>query len=287
MKLQKLLIPGLIAATVLTFVGYRFIDNLRTDSTAPVISIAEGIPEVSVQDEAALLEGITAADDTDGDVTGSLLVESITMNDTSGLATVHYAAFDRAGNVSKASRQVRYTDYESPRFALSSALAFASGSSFDVLNIITAQDVLDGNITHRIRATSLDDVSISSLGTHDVEFRVTNSLGETVRLTLPVEVYAAGSHSAAVQLSDYLIYLPVGSSFDAEDYLVSFSRGSTDVDLTDGMPDGYSLTLSGDVDTHTPGVYSIGYTVSFTTENYGGEDTVYSGYTKLIVVVEG
>lgn len=284
MKLRKLIVPGLIVATVLTFVGYRAIDNLRTDSTAPVITIAEGIPKVSVQDESTLMDGLTAADETDGDVTGSVLVESITINDPSGLATVRYAAFDSAGNVSKVSRQVRYTDYESPRFALHSALAFSNGSSFDVLNAITAQDVLDGDITHRIRATSLDEDSITSVGTHDVEFRVTNSLGETVKLTLPVEVYASDSYQATVQLSDYLIYLPRGSSFEAEDYLVSYTRGGTVTELTDGTPDGYSLTLSGDVDTRTPGVYSVGYTVSYTA---WGSSTTYSGYTKLIVVVEG
>lgn len=287
MKLRKLIVPGLIAATVLTFVGYRTLDDLRTDSTPPAINIADGVPAVSILEESTLLEGITAADETDGDVTGSVLVESVTIDDSSGLATVRYAAFDRAGNVSKASRQVRFTDYESPRFALSSALAFSNGSSFDVLNVITAQDILDGDITHRIRATSLDEDSITSVGTHDVEFRVTNSLGETVRLTLPVEVYSYGAYQASVQLSNYLIYLPVGSAFEAEDYLVSYIRGSLVTDLTDGMPDGYSLTVSGDVDTRTPGVYSIGYTVSHTTESYSGEHTVYSGYTNLIVVVEG
>lgn len=287
MKLRKLIVPGLIAATVLTFVGYRTLDDLRTDSTPPAINIADGVPAVSILEESTLLEGITAADETDGDVTGSVLVESVTIDDPSGLATVRYAAFDSAGNVSKASRQVRFTDYESPRFALSSALAFSNGSSFDVLNVITAQDILDGDITHRIRATSLDEDSITSVGTHDVEFRVTNSLGETVRLTLPVEVYSYGAYQASVQLSNYLIYLPVGSAFEAEDYLVSYIRGSLVTDLTDGMPDGYSLTVSGDVDTRTPGVYSIGYTVSYTTESYSGEHTVYSGYTNLIVVVEG
>ena len=49
-----------------------------------------------------------------------------------------------------------------------------------------------------------------------------------------------------------------------------------------------SLKTTGTVDTQKPGVYSVGYTVTYTQPDSGnsGESRSYSGYSKLIVVVE-
>ena len=84
------------------------------------------------------------------------------------------------------------------------------------MNMISAVDVLDGDIQHRIRATTLTEESISSVGTHRLYFRVTNSNGDTSELTVPLEVLDTGRYEAKLTLTDYLIYLPVGSDFQAK-----------------------------------------------------------------------
>ena len=231
-----------------------------------------------------LLQGVTAKDQKDGDVTASLVVESVRLADSDGTVTVTYAAFDRAGNVTKATRQVQYTDYVSPRFSLRAPLVLAQNSSVDVLNLIRATDLFDGDISRNIRATSLEEISVSALGTHQVEFRVTSSLGDTVKLVLPVEVYAAGIYQASLNLTEYLIYLPAGADFDPKDYLDSFTMGMEETSLKQGVPANLSLKTTGTVDTKTPGVYSVGYTVTYKQDSTGSR--VYSGYSKLIVVVE-
>lgn len=290
MKKRNLLILLAIAACVAVYLGYRALDMFRTDNTAPRITFSDETPDFSVLDpREALLRGVTAVDDRDGDVSASVVVERVKLTDPDGSILVKYAAFDRSGNVVKAEREARYTDYESPRFSLSRSLLFEAQSDFDLMDIIGASDPLDGNIRHRIRVTPLDDSAVTARGEHDVEFRVTNTLGETVRLTLPVGVYAEGVHTLDVELTNYLIYLDAGSSFHADRYLESVTWNRETIPLSDGMPEGYSLQVEGDVDPNTPGVYAVDYTVKQTNINERNpEDSlIRTGCARLIVVVEG
>ncbi len=287
-KSWLLLIP--IAACIAIFVGYGAVDRISTDAKAPEIKISDELLYVSVNDpKEMLLQGITASDNRDGDVTSSVVVESIRLMNSEGMVNVGYAAFDSEGNVAKVNRKVQYTDYVSPRFILSEPMIFAENSNFDVLGVIKAYDQLDGNITHRIRATSLTEGSIAQPGIHNIEFRVTNSLNETVEVVIPVEVYAAGAYEANLTLTDYLVYVEAGSYFNAESYLDTFSRGTNKTYLKNGLPYSYSLYTEGEVDTNTPGVYYVDYNVTYTNPDPMAYDMdqSYTGHSKLIVVVEG
>ena len=280
----------LIILCLVIFGAYRAVKQISADTEAPKITVDTQQLQVSVQDDkSALLQGVTARDNRDGDVTASLLVENTRLLDKDGTVTVTYAAFDRAGNVAKAERQVLYTDYESPKFSLSEPLVFAQNSNFDLLSIISAQDAIDGDIQHRIRATSLDENSVAALGSHKVQFRVTNSLGDTVEQVFPVEVYAPGTYEARLTLSQYLVYVPVDSAFRAEYYLEDFTLNQETTSLRGVLPENFSLRTSGRVNTKTPGVYPVSYTVTYTPEYEGNTQMTrkYTGYTKLIVVVEG
>lgn len=279
-KNWKLLI--LVAVSLAALLAYRIYDGVITDSTAPEILISDSaVPEVSVYAPEALLEGVTAMDDRDGDVTASIVVESVDGILDDGTVTVTYAAFDASGNVAKAQRTVRYTDYEPPRFTLSRALDFVYGTNFDVLNVVGAVDLLDGDIGYRVKATSLDNVSVNAEGIHNIQFRVSNSLGDQVELVLPVEVYYAGRYNAQLNLSEYLIYLNVGDIFDPTDYLQQYIARGVGTNLTGGVPAGLELQVEGRVDTSVPGVYAVAYTVSGTQDN-----VLYEGYARLLVVVE-
>lgn len=290
MKKRNWLLLLLIGLCLTLFIGYRIMDRLNTDTQAPQITFTEESMQFSVQDpKDVLLQGVTAADNRDGDVSASMVVERVTLTDADGSILIKYAAFDRAGNVAKAERSAKYTDYESPRFSLSAPLFFAENSNFDVLDVIGAADALDGNIRHRIRTTSLDDSSVATLGSHEVEFRVTNSLGDTARLTLPVEVYPTGTYTMDVALTDYLIYLETGSHFNANQYLSSVTRNRETVSLRTGTPRNYAVKITGDVDTRTPGVYVVNYAVTYTVVNELNPENsqVSTGCSRLIVVVEG
>ena len=288
-KKTNILLAVLILLCAAGFTGYRMLQSIRTDSNAPQIHLSGTAPEVSVTAPAeALLQGITATDREDGDVTGSLVVESVRILDKDGRISVSYAAFDKAGNVAKAQQEARYTDYESPRFSLSAPLLYRYGTSFDVLSTMEATDMLDGDIQHRIRATVLDDEGLSVMGSHNVQFQVTNSLGDTVTLTVPVEVYDAQLYTATLSLNSYLVYLHAGDSFRPQDYLHSFTLAGETTRLNGRVPADFSLHTVGSVRTDTPGVYTLNYLLSYTeqSDNPAVASRKYTGYSKLIVVVE-
>lgn len=262
----------------LGFAAYLFFSQRIVDNTAPEISFASDTLPVSVTaSDAELMAGVTAWDNQDGDVTASIVVEGIVGLSSDQLATITYAAFDQAGNVAKAQRTLQYTDYRSPRFSLTAPLVFRSGSSFNVLNYIGAEDVIDGILDDRIKATLVSTEGVlSEEGTYEVEFRVTNSMKDTAYLTIPVDIYSAGMYNATVTLSDYLVYVEQGSSFDYRDFLERFQKGSETVSLKDS-PSDVSVSCDSDVNTNVPGAYSVTYTV---------KSGSYTGYTRLIVVVE-
>lgn len=290
MKKKNWILVALIVVCVVGYYGYRALDLIRTDTKAPEIKISAQPLNVSVRDpKSALLQGVTATDNVDGDVAESLVVESISLLNADGTIEVSYAAFDTAGNVAKATREAKYTDYDSPKLTLKGPLLYTYGSNFDVLSTVGATDMIDGDIRHRVRATALGENAITALGTHQVRFQVSNSLGDTVAYAFPVEVYNASAYYAGLTLTDYLVYLPTGADFNPESYLDTFSLRGEIVSLRNGLPGNYSLNASGQVLTQQPGVYSVEYRVTYTVrhETNPSLNQEYTGYSKLIVVVEG
>lgn len=269
------------------FSVYLLTENARLDTQPPEISFPDGISEFLMQDgKDVYLRDVTAYDERDGDVTASLVVDSVRLVNKDGTVDVTYAAFDKAGNVKKAVRTARCSDYESPRFSLLTSMAFTSNSGFDLFKLVKAKDMLDGDISHRVRITSLDETGVSGVGTHEIELRVSNSLGETVRLVIPVEVYASGVYDAQVTLTDYLVYLPKGTKLNEKSYLNTFAVGSLSQNLRGGIPGDLTVDVKSTVQPDVPGVYTVEYRVKQSAST-GNNTKAHTGYAKLIVVVEG
>lgn len=290
MKKRNLLCILVIVLCVGAFVGYRMLDAMRTDTRPPEIQVSEGVLEASVQEpKSALTRGMTATDREDGDVTDSLVVESIGILGSNGTVSVTYAAFDAAGNVAKAQREVRFTDYRSPRFVLKEPLIYTYNSNFDVLRTVGAQDVLDGDIQHRVRAMAMEESSITVTGIHQVQFQVSNTLGDTHTQIFPVEVLAANAYDAQLTLTDYLVYLPVGSAFNPNVYLDCYTLRGEETMLEGRLPQDFSLKTKGTVQVQQPGTYVVEYRLTYTDRHPTNSDLdkEYVGYSKLIVVVEG
>lgn len=272
----------LLVLTLLVFAGYLVLRHTRADDTGPEITVSDGLLEVSVlEPEDAYLQGVTATDDRDGDVTDRMLVESVYGITEDHQVTVTYAAFDRAGNVTKTQRQIRFTDYHSPRFTLDCALTFPCTSGLDVMDYIGAEDVFDGDVVRRVRATLINNAgTLSDVGIHDVKLQVTNSLGDTAQLVLPVEVYEPEKYNASMELDTYLVYLPRGAAFDAKAHLVSMTCGGITRSL-EIVSEEISVSVAHSVNMQEPGVYPVSYTARYT-----GSGQTYTAYSRLFVVVE-
>lgn len=78
------------------------------DKTGPVIAVPEdgSLTYVAGEDKKILLEGVTASDSEDGDVSDTLMIESIRPN--GDRAVVTYTAVDHSHNASKSSCVVNY-----------------------------------------------------------------------------------------------------------------------------------------------------------------------------------
>ena len=83
--------------------AFGIVAYLGEDRTPPVIYMEETVPEYreGMSDE-ELLAGITAVDETDGDVTGSLVVEKVS-EIGNGTVIVTFGVKDERGNVAKGS----------------------------------------------------------------------------------------------------------------------------------------------------------------------------------------
>ena len=269
MRIVKiLLIIALVAVTAL-YAWTAVSERMGGADVAPVISCPEEVLEISVKDDrSALFGGMTARDEQDGDLTGKILFSGMSKLLSDHKAKVSFVVFDSDHNLATATRQIRYTDYVSPRFSVKEPLIYYRNESIALLDRIRVEDCIDGDITETVRVGSLTATSEAEVYT--VDLQVTNSMGDTARLTLPVIQLEGIAIRPEVKLSEYLVYLEQGSSFHAESYLVYVST-------PDGIGEKDEVQITGSVDTSTPGTYMVHYTYPFGTT---------SGTSVLTVVVE-
>ena len=274
---RKLLLLLLVVLCCAAFSGYYYWQQQTVDREPPKITMRSEELRLSVSDPAErLLEGVRAQDARDGDVTDSLVVESVRGIVADKRFTVTYAAFDDAGNVAKATRTVFYWDYTAPRFTLTAPLIFRAGIMPDVFEQVGAQDVFDGDLSRQIKGTMrTSERRLPEQGEYLVEFRVTNSLGDTSYLTAPVEMAANWGGPARVNLSDYLVYLPKDAAFSPAMYLRNLMIDGQTILLDNHS--GAVVTTDSNVNTAVPGMYRVNYTVTY------GQ---YNARTRLLVVVE-
>lgn len=107
--MKKGILAGLIVLCLALFAGTAAV-MVTGDRKGPEIAVPSGadVTYEEGSDTALLLEGVTATDDRDGDVTDSVIIENIFPNDDRTGASVIYAAKDSHNNVTKVTRRVNY-----------------------------------------------------------------------------------------------------------------------------------------------------------------------------------
>ena len=216
---------AVVILMVLAFSGYCTYEYLKTDSSGPVISGGQEDLTVSIYDgDDVLLQGITAQDKKDGDVTDSLIVEKIS-NFYNGKRTVTYAAFDSDNHISKIQREISYNDYTGPRFELTGSLRFRAGETVNIDKIVEAYDCLDGDISNKVKIRMDSTINNRVIGFYRVDYVVTNSAGDHVTLPIDVEIYEPFNHEVELYLDRYLVYY-TGEELDYYDYLSHIRKGN-------------------------------------------------------------
>lgn len=304
-----ILVSVIALAMMSSYAGYK---QGKVDKQAPVLSVDEETIEVVIgASDEELLAGVTAKDNRDGDVSDSIVIESIEKNEDSkeNSFLITYVAFDSSGNFGHLSRELIYTDYEPTHFSFTQALRFAENQSFTLFDYIRAEDCIDGDLSAFITLDGGDNLlgqSINS-GLYDCTLSVTNSVGDTTELPVQVEVYEDSYEERVlkpqINLKEYLVYIKKGDSFDAEEYLdyivdggnyridygpmVTVQNGTQTETVTEKVAQGDTgdwiniseVMVESQVNTEKTGIYNVIY--RYISERNGYECTV-----QMIVVVE-
>lgn len=250
----------------------------KYDRSQPEITFGQEMPKVlvSVKKE-ELLADVKATDKKDGDVTNTVIIESMSKMLENNQRIVTYAAFDKDNHVGKAERRIQYTDYTPPRFSLTEPLYTKSvyAELDEILEPLHAEDCIDGDLTDKIVVMNTEMIART---TETVEMQydvqVTNSSGDVAFLKLPVRFLAVESNGsfqkASVELKEYLTYIKVGEQVNLDAFIESVMINATKYGAD-------AVEITTDLDTSKAGVYSVFY-------NVRQEEA--SAFAQLIVVVE-
>lgn len=245
----------------------RYYSSLNMDR--PEIINSEEVLQISVEDPPeAILQGLTARDATDGDLTDQIMVASVSHFLEPGTVRVKYVVFDSHNNSATLTRQVHYADYQAPVFSLEKAPVYTVGRSFDLLDYIQVEDCIDGDISDHVRVIS-NMVNTFSGGNYPVVLEVSNSCGDTAQITLWVS-YLSKESTAVVNLHRYIVYIQQGESFDPQQWLASVTdRNAVALDAA-------NVEVQGNLNTDKPGCYQLVYSY---------DDGKLTGESPLTVVV--
>ncbi|MBO4356496.1 MAG: hypothetical protein J5850_06565, partial [Clostridia bacterium] len=257
MRKSNILFFIILLVLIAVFIVYLVLQSNKSKDKVPVINIADD--NIVVKASATyedLMQGVTAYDEEDGDVTASIIIESISQFDTRDMSReVTYVAFDSANHVVSSKRTIRYSNYVGPTFILTEALNFTSWDEKKVLSMIRAVDMLDGDISDNISVLSSTLVD-SQYGVYEFNVSVTNSAGDTSSAVLYLTTARNAKRVPKIVLSDYLIYVSKDSAFDP---MIYFLDGESNSGIED---EPVSVTCETDVDTSTPGCYLVTYVSS-------------------------
>lgn len=244
------------------------------DTTIPKISSDRDVLKIPCQyTQEQLMEGMSASDGKDGDLTSQIITGSFSRFIEKGVCNLTYIVFDSANQSATLNRKIEFKDYHSPRFRLTEPLIFAEneGSYMQLFSRIRVSDLLDGDLTDWI--TQIDtDVKYQRVGNYTTTLSVSNHFGDTVTMDFPIHVVNRETQRLDIQLSDYIVYLKKGESFDPDQYIKKL------LDTQGKRLDSDIVSVSSDVDTQTPGLYEVHYEA----EDKNGNQ----GQTWLIVIVE-
>lgn len=265
MKRVRILSLVILIVSAAAFVAFKMYSNVIVDTNPPVVTCDSEEITVSMDaTEKELLQGVKAEDSRSGDVTDTLVVESLSAFTEEGTRIAVYAAVDESKNVGRCERKIIYKEYEKPRFSMTDDLCFAEGRAVSFFDGIEAYSKLDGDLTPNIKYTLNEVVDTMQPGSYPIEYRVMDSGGNIVYLNTEIEIFEKDYAVIQVELEEYLVYVKRGASFDADKYY----KGAS----VEGQ-----LQIKSTVDTKEEGTYYVDYIV-----NGPGS----KGKARLVVVVQ-
>lgn len=231
--MKKGIVAGLIVLCIALGAGTAAV-AATNDRKGPEIDVPSGadVTYEEGSDTSSLLEGVTATDDKDGDVTDSLVIENIFPSDDRTSASVVYAAKDSHNNVSKVTRHVNYK---------------AAGQDTPAENESAPEE---NNGDAEEAAPAAEEPQQNESNTEGTEGAKNETEAQTEIDALPAE-------SPRLYLNTYEVTMEAGSELDKISYIKEMTD---DADSQETLFT--EIEVDGDVDTTTPGDYTLTYHVT-------------------------
>lgn len=212
---------------------------------APTISFADALYLHLNQKSFNLMDGVSAHDVEDGDLTNKVVYASNVDVNTEGTYQVTYQVTDSVGHKTSATRDVVVIN-DAPVIHVSGENQIEVNHAFDPLQGVTADDYQDGDLTTGIKVAG--DVDTSKPGDYELTYTVTDKNGTVTTLKRTVTVFATAS---TLDVSKVPTELKAGDQFNPNANVTAVSPYGDVIVAVDGL-----------VDTSKPGSYELTYTAT-------------------------
>ncbi len=179
-----------LAFMLAVFGTYYYSKEIKVKINPPQISFdSQYEPVISVQStEDDLLQYVTAVDEEDGDISNEIIVEKMSNIYDDSKREITYVVCDSNNNVTKVNKEITYSDYTPPVIESVEVKPIIHDRKYaDVLACFTATDVIDGDISHKLKIVSIDtSQGTENRGVFPVVLSVTNSCGDVTYLETTV-----------------------------------------------------------------------------------------------------
>ena len=207
------------------------------DTTPPVITLTGGDETLECSVDTYTEQGATATDDTDGDISGDVVIGGDTVDPSMpDTYVVTYDVSDAAGNAAaQVTRTVTVEDTTPPTITLNGGdETLECPDSYTELGAM-ANDLCDGDLTGSI-VVGGDVVDTSTPGIYSVTYNVSDTAGNAAtEVTRTVTVEDTGAPVIGVE-SEALSLWPPNNKFNTieiEDFVTSVSDGCDTVSIAD------------------------------------------------------
>ena len=258
LRYVRIILIVLFCLALIGAAGLYFYIYTHEDNSPPVFRSGTDLLEVSVTDpKEALLEELWANDDVDGDLSSRIRIKDVSALFNGTDVNVTYIVFDEASNYATYTRTARYRDYTPPRFDLVRPMIFNVGETVSFSSSITVTDLLDGNISGRLKLEESTVIS-NTPGAYTARLSATNRMGDTITLPLTIQIIDNSTTRPAIALNKYLIYLSQGEEADWKSFLYQVKDPlASSEDKTVSLS---KVTINASkADVSTPGVYEVYY----------------------------
>ncbi len=185
---KKILLSVLVLASALLLASCKKKPPVEPEKKAPVL---HGIIDVEVQNGAQFdpLDGVSAVDEVDGDLTGAITVEGTVDTKVDKVYTLTYKVVNSAGLEASKDRKVTvYTPNRPPVIKGNQNYVLAVGETFTP-EAVTASDPEDGDVTNKL--VTKGTVDTTKVGMYQIVYTVKDAEGLTASAVSNVLVVLA------------------------------------------------------------------------------------------------